>query len=192
MDEAGRDEKRRLVDRLPADLAEGVAAEVSDVAGGEDDVRLGAPSDRRAALVGQQQSDYDEVVQGPPVSTAPISGPQARGAITGAVTFGAIGLVVGVLIGLIPMFDLPIGARIGIWALVCTLGASASGFVFGGGREPELEGATIDESESVTVAVESADPEVLGKADRLMAEADLEAAQRARKLAEDDRPRGTL
>lgn len=177
----------RVVDRLPPDLAEKVADEIRRSAGDAAEVRLGDAADRHQALVEEQQRDYDEVIQGPPISVAPMAGSQARGAIAGALTFGAVGLVVGLLIGLIPMFDLPLGARMGLWALVCTMGASASGFVFGGGREPELEGKLRDSSTDVTVAVESADERVLERARELIAAAEGEVADRARRLARQDR-----
>ena len=182
----------RVVDRLPPDLAEKVADEIRRSAGDHAEVRLGDAADRRAALVEEQQRDYDETIQGPPVSTATMAGPQARGAITGALGFGAVGLVVGLLIGLIPMFDLPLGARMGLWALVCTMGASASGFVFGGGREPELEGRLRDSSTDITLAVESDDERVLEHARALIAEAEGEVSARARKLARQDRARDHL
>lgn len=192
MDGAGGAGAHRVVDRLPVDLAERVAEQVRELAGDDAEVRLGDQDDRRRALLEEQQEDTRDVVQGPPLSSAVISGAQARGALVGALVFGGIGLVVGVLVGLIPLFGLPIGARIGLWALVATLGAAASGFVFGGGREPELEGATIDESQELTVGVESQDPWILDRARHLMQEADLEAARRARVMAKHDRPQGTL
>ncbi len=188
----GPEPAHKVVDRLPPDLAERVAAEVERSAGDDATVRIGDPQDRRDALARAQQRDTDEVVQGPPLSTAPISGPQARGAIAGAVGFGAFGLVIGLLIGLIPMFDLPLGARLGLWALVGAMAGAAAGFVFGGGREPELEGATRDTSTDVTVAVVSDDPAVRQRAEQLMGEAELEVAERARRLAKRDRPRGSL
>jgi hypothetical protein len=183
---------RRIVDRLPPDLAERVAEHARRAMDGDAEVRVDDPRDRVASLIEEQQADYDGVVQGPPVSLAPISGAQARGAIAGAVGFGAIGLVIGLLIGLIPMFDLPLGARLGLWALVCTMGAAASGFVFGGGREPELEGALRDTTGDVTVAVVSDSPENRARALKIMQDADLEVARRAEELAKQDRPQRSV
>lgn len=182
----------RVVDRLPPDLAERVADEIRRTAGDAAEVRLGDAADRRQALVETQQRDTDQVLQGPPVTVAPMAGSQARGAIVGALTFGAAGLVIGLLVGLIPMFDLPLGARLGLWALVGAMAGAAAGFVFGGGREPELEGALRDTSTDVTVAVESADERVLERARQLIVEAEGEVAQRARRLAHQDRARDHL
>jgi hypothetical protein len=179
---------RRIVTRLPADLADAVAREITAATSDEAEVRVSDALDQRDALIAEQQAEVGGVVQGPPVSTAPISGPQARGAIAGTITFGAVGLVVGLLIGLIPMFDLPLGARMGLWALVCTMGAAASGFVFGGGREPELEGALRDTSGDVTVSLTSDSADDRARALRIMQDADLEVARRARDLARRDHP----
>jgi hypothetical protein len=179
---------RRIVDRLPSDLADEVARRAEEATSDEAEVRVSDPRDQRDALVAEQQAEVDGVVQGPPISLAPISGPQARGAIVGALGFGAVGLVIGLLIGLIPMFDLPLGARMGLWALVCTMGASASGFVFGGGREPELEGALRDTSDDVTVSVVSDSAQDRARALQIMQDADLEVARRARELAKQDHP----
>jgi len=181
-----------VVDRLPADLADQVAAAADRATGDEAEIRVDDPRDKAASLIQEQQSDVDGVMQGPPLSTAPISGAQARGAIVGAIGFGAIGLVIGLLIGLIPMFDLPLGARMGVWALVCTMGASASGFVFGGGREPELEGALRDTTGDVSVAVVSDAPQDRSRALAIMEEADLEVARRAKELAKQDQAQDSI
>lgn len=181
-----------IVGRLPPDLAEKIADELRRTSPESTRIRLGDPVDRVQALRQSQQDDSSDMIQGPPLTVAPMDGAQARGAIVGAAVFGAIGLVIGLLIGLIPMFDLPLGARMGLWGLVGLMGASASGFVFGGGREPELEGELRDTTTDLTIAVQSPDGEVRDRAQELIADAQLEVAARARRMAKDDRPQGRI
>jgi hypothetical protein len=192
MDAPGPEPANTVVDRLPPDLAEKVADEIRTRSGPGTQVRIGDPGDRRAALMRDQRRESDGVIEGPPLTTAPVTGAQARGALVGTVTWGIAGAVLGVLIGLIPMFDMPIGARIGLWALVLAMAGAGAGFVFGGGREPELEGEVRDSSPDVTIAVESDDAAVLEEAHRLMADAEVEVAARARRLARHDHPQDAV
>lgn len=87
---------------------------------------------------GPLQRDADDVAPG--LAVGVITGPQARG----LVAFGAIGLMVGFVIGglvaLIPIADWSYPGRLALFGGVGAFGGLTAGSVYGGGREPELEG----------------------------------------------------
>lgn len=66
---------------------------------------------------------------------------QTRGAFFGALAFGAVGLVLGALIGLL-LFDGDSPGRV-VLPVIVTLFAGVMGFVYWGGRTPELENETM-------------------------------------------------
>lgn len=84
------------------------------------------------------QRDADDVAPG--LAVGVITGPQARG----VVAFGAIGLMVGLVIGglvaLIPIADWSYLARLALFGGIGAFGGLIAGAVYGGGREPEIEG----------------------------------------------------
>jgi hypothetical protein len=67
---------------------------------------------------------------------------QAKGATFGAIAFGAIGLVIGLLIGFLA-FDGDSPGRF-VVPVVVTVFAGWMGLVYWGGRTPELENETLD------------------------------------------------
>ncbi len=66
---------------------------------------------------------------------------QTRGAFFGSLAFGAVGLVLGVVVGLL-LFDGDSPGRI-VVPVMATLFAGVMGFVYWGGRTPELENETM-------------------------------------------------
>jgi hypothetical protein len=66
---------------------------------------------------------------------------QVHGALIGAVVFGFIGLVLGVIIGL-AMFDAGSAGRF-VLPAVAVVFAAWAGVVYGGGRAPEVENETM-------------------------------------------------
>jgi len=106
-----------------------------------------------------------------------------RGVMARAPLGGLIGAAMGAAIGLVPMADLALGPRVGLWAAVGALFGTASGFVFGGGRQPELEGRVRDGSPEITISVHAPDITTARAADALLTDGDLEAAARARRRA---------
>jgi len=76
----------------------------------------------------------------PGLAVGVVTGPQARG----VVAFGAIGLMVGLVVGgivaLIPIADWSYPARLALFGAIGAFGGLIAGAVFGGGREPEIEG----------------------------------------------------
>jgi len=167
-----------LFDRLPPDIAERTAARIERETGAS--AVLGDPKDVVAALQLEQQRDTDDVAGG--FSVGVVSGSQVRG----AVFWGGIGLVVGAaigaLIGLIPMADLSVGSRVLIWAIVGAFVGATPGFVFGGGRQPEIEGDMRDASHELTLAVHTTNDADADRVDEVLDEADLEVGARAHKL----------
>jgi hypothetical protein len=168
-----------LADRLPPDIAERAAARIERETDAQ--VRLGAVA-QRDALAAEQERDTDDTFAAGQVGV--MTGSQARGAVKWSVIGGVVGGVIGLLIGLIPIADLAIGARIGILVIVGILAGSAAGFVYGGGRQPELEGKVRDSSHELAVEVTAADRGDAVHADEVLGQADIEAARRLRRRAE--------
>jgi hypothetical protein len=168
-----------LVDRLPPDIAERTADRIRHETVAE--VRLGDEADRLLALQEEVQSDGDDLAAIP--APGVLSGSQVRGIMSKAPIGGLIGAAMGALIGLIPMADLGVGSRVGLWALVGALFGAASGFVFGGGRQPELEGRVRDSSPEISITVHAPDLATAEAADAVLTDGDHEAAARARRRA---------
>jgi hypothetical protein len=89
---------------------------------------------------GEIEQETQEALPVPGVGVA--TGPMVRG----AAVWAAVGLIAGALLGLVVAL-VPIGStayaeRVWIWAVVLALALSAAGMVWGGGRQPELEGPT--------------------------------------------------
>jgi hypothetical protein len=171
-----------LVDRLPPDIAERTAERLRHET--RADVRLGDGADELLGLQEEVQSDSDDLAAFP--APGVVSGSQVRGVVSRAPLGGLVGAAIGAVIGLIPMADLGLGPRVGLWALVGALFGTASGFVFGGGRQPELEGRVRDGSPEITISVQAPDLETAEAADALLTDGDLEAATRARRRARID------
>ncbi len=69
---------------------------------------------------------------------------QTRGAFFGALAFAAVGLVLGALVGL-ALFDGDSPGRV-VLPVIIMLFAGVMGFVYWGGRTPELENETMSTS----------------------------------------------
>lgn len=186
MDE--RSDTLELDHRLPPDLAAEAAREIRRQTGTATTVTLGEPGARRRALSGSQEAELDGVTG----VTSPAAGAQVRGALAWGAALAVAGAVVGLLVGLIPMFGLALGPRLLIWAIAGLAAGSAAGLVYGGGREPELEGVLRDTSTDVTVAVVTTDEAAAALAERILGDAEREVVRRARHLAEQDRPETRL
>jgi hypothetical protein len=171
-----------LVDRLPPDIAERTAERLRLETGAQ--VRVGDAADELLGLQEEVQTDGDDLAALP--APGVLSGSQVRGIVTWGPIGAGIGAVLGALVGLIPMADLRLGERLGLWVLVGALFGAASGFVFGGGRRPELEGRVRDGSPEVTISVHVADHATAEAADALLSEGDREAATRANRRARID------
>lgn len=174
-------EPGELVDRLPPDVAERAAARIERETGAE--VSLGDPASTVKALDNEVRDEADGMVPGIGLGVATAS--QARGAATWTAVGAVGGAVLGALIGLIPMADLSLGTRELIWIIVGVLTGSTIGFVFGGGRQPEIEGDVRDTAHELTITVRADTTADADRAEKVLAEADLETADRARKMAKE-------
>mgnify|MGYP003116584267 CR=1 FL=1 len=169
-----------LVDRLPADIARRTMERLQ--ADTDARVSVGDVDDTRVALANEQRSEADQSIP----SLGVITPSQARGAVVHAVLWGLAGAVLGVLVALIPIAGLDFGLRIGLFAIIGFLGGSSAGALFGGGRQPELEGDVRDAGHEVTVKVSTTGAAERERAEAILAEADLEAASRAHDHAAED------
>lgn len=170
-----------LIDRLPADVADEAVARMRAELGPDVEIVVGDPGDQRVALTEAQQREYDDATGA--VQVGMVAGSQARGALVWGAIGALVGAAIGALIGLIPLWDLGVGGRVAIWAVVGAIAGAAAGGVYGGGREPELEGDLRDTSGDVTVRVHAPDRATAQEVSRLLHEADLAVAQRNRQLA---------
>jgi hypothetical protein len=95
----------------------------------------------RGELRAEQQDEAAQSWVGPgmPVMTDA----QAKGFAFGTLVGGAIGAVLFLPLALIPWFD-PVIARIVVVAVAGALAGGTAGALYMGGREPELEGETLD------------------------------------------------
>jgi len=81
---------------------------------------------------------------------------QGRGAMAGGLIGASVGLVLMVAVGLlVPIADLDLAVRLGIFGVVGLFGGAVVGAVYGGGRAPELEGEATDADVEVPVAASS-------------------------------------
>ena len=96
----------------------------------------------RAELEAEQQREMQEGWAG--VGFGAATDAQAKGGISGALVWGAVGLVVLLPLGFIPMGGLPLAGRLLLCAIVGALAGGTFGAIYQGGRGPELEGEMQD------------------------------------------------
>jgi hypothetical protein len=167
-----------LLDRLPPDIAERAAARIERETGAS--AVLGDPRDEVRSLQQAQQRDADDVVSGFP--TGVVSGAQVRGAAFWGVVGLLAGAAIGALVGFIPFADLALGTRVIICAIVGAFVLSTPGFVFGGGRQPEIEGEVRDASHELSLSVHTTNDADAERVEQVLHEADLEVGERAHRL----------
>lgn len=174
-----------VFDHLPPDMVDKTVAQLRADFGHQVDISVGADADQPAAMAESQREESDHAL-------GVLAESQIRGALIDGVIWGAVGAVIGVLIGLFPIGGLAIGGRIALWAVVGALAGGAAGAVFGGGREPELEGDLRNVSTDVPIRVKTEDPVIARRVAKVFHQADHEVAARARRMAERDHATGTL
>jgi hypothetical protein len=94
-----------------------------------------------ATLRTEQRDEAAESWVGPGVPA--MTDAQAKGFLVGTVVGGLIGAVVFLPLALIPFVD-AVGWRILLVALAGAFAGGTAGALYMGGREPELEGETLD------------------------------------------------
>jgi hypothetical protein len=87
-----------------------------------------------------ERETSEEALPMPPIGVA--TGPMVRGAVTWALLGVVAGAVLGLLMALIPIGGTGYAERAWIWVVALGLALSVAGMVWGGGRRPELDGAT--------------------------------------------------
>jgi hypothetical protein len=134
----------------------------------EDLVVVGDSEDRHHMMLRQVQRESERTQ---PLVVELISPAQAKGALQWA----AIGTAAGaVMVGTLGLFmTLGVftrGESIGLFALVGAFAGGIAGFVYGGGRQPELDGEMRDCRDDVTIALEPASTEQAAAAIRAIDE----------------------
>jgi hypothetical protein len=85
----------------------------------------------------EQEAETDEAW--PAVGIGPITASQAKGALLFGVLGAVAGLIVGVALSAIPISGLTWAARLALFGGIGALAGATAGFIYGGGRESELE-----------------------------------------------------
>jgi hypothetical protein len=107
------------------------------------------------SLVAEQRDEAAQSWVGPglPVMTDA----QAKGLVFGALVGGLVGALVFLPLAFIPFID-SVGVRILVVALVGAFAGGTAGGLYMGGREPELEGETLDDDGRPSVGTTLRDP----------------------------------
>jgi hypothetical protein len=109
----------------------------------------------RSTLREEQRDEAAESWVGPGVPA--MTDAQAKGFALGAVVGGLIGVLVFLPLAFVPFMD-PVGWRILLVALVGALAGGTAGALYMGGREPELEGETLDADGRPSIGTTLRDP----------------------------------
>ena len=125
------------------------------------------PEDRHHMLLRQQQHESERTST---LSVELISPAQAKGAFVwaavgtavGAVAVGSLGLVM--TLGQFTRLE-----SMGLFALVGAMAGWSAGFVYGGGRQPEVDGEVRDCRDDTTVAIDLTDTEAATAAIQIIA-----------------------
>jgi hypothetical protein len=95
---------------------------------------------RPAPTPAPEREQREEVEQAGPIGPAATLTPtMAKGALTWTAAGAVAGGLIGLLLALIPLGDIAFLTRLWVFVVVGVLAGSTAGFVYGGGRKPELE-----------------------------------------------------
>jgi hypothetical protein len=95
------------------------------------------PAFPQPTSLAEQEAETDDAW--PVIGVGPATGAQVRGALLWGVFGAAVGALLGVLFALIPFAGLTLLARMILVGGIGALAGATAGFVYGGGREAELE-----------------------------------------------------
>jgi hypothetical protein len=134
------------------DDAQAAIARLHQSGVGDDIIVVDDAADRHHMLIRQQHRESERTR---PLAVEVISPAQAKGALlwaavgtgVGAVGVGAVGLVM--TLGQFSRTE-----SIGLFALVGAMAGWSAGFVYGGGRQPEVDGEMRDCSDDTTIAID--------------------------------------
>jgi hypothetical protein len=125
-------------------------------------------ADRHRMLLRQQQHEAERTA---PLAVEVISPAQAKGALLWACIGTAIGAVAVGSLGLVmTLGQFTRGESIGLFALVGAMAGWSAGFVYGGGRQPEVDGELRDCRDDVTIALDLTTTDAASAAIRIIAE----------------------
>ena len=111
---------------------------------------------RAQSLESEQRQEAGEAWAGPGVPAS--SDGQAKGLVVGSLLGGAIGLVLLLPLGFIPVGGLALTGRLILCAIVGALAGGTAGALYFGGRVPELQGETKDADGRPSVGSSMRDP----------------------------------
>jgi hypothetical protein len=135
-----------------AEDARGVVSQLRAEGIPEDVIVVDDSGDRHHMLLRQQQHEADRTR---PLAVELISPAQAKGALVWA-TVGTVGgaVAVGSLGFVMTLGQFTRSESIGLFALVGAMAGWSAGFVYGGGRQPEVDGEMRDCKDDTTIAID--------------------------------------
>jgi hypothetical protein len=125
---------------------------------GPERVSVDRPADEDRAVRQQIADEGQDVVAGPGVVA---TGGMTRGFTFWTVVGALAGAAMGALIGIIPFYDMSVGARVAIVAVCGAVAGAVAGFTWGGGVGPIREGEeqALAGERGVTVGISGDDPQ---------------------------------
>jgi hypothetical protein len=123
---------------------------------GEGEGTGGGGGDGVQANEREQRREAGATLPQPGVPTS--TGAQGRGLLIGSLVGGAIGLVLLLPLGFIPLGGLSLTGRLILCGIVGALAGGTAGAMYLGGRLPELEGETVDADGRPSVGSTPRDP----------------------------------
>lgn len=122
----------------------------------EDGKYTGDGSADAGELMNQQFRESNEAWAGP--GMGPMTDAQWKGFVLGILVGGALGAILFLPVGLLPIGDMAVGWRMLIAAICGAFAGGTAGVLYFGGRQPELEGETLDESGRPDIGSSPRDP----------------------------------
>jgi hypothetical protein len=99
-----------------------------------------SPRRRPAPSPASPREQREEVERAGPIGPlSNVTPSMAKGALTWTAIGAVVGGLVGLLLSLIPLGDIAYLTRLWVFVVAGVLAGSTAGFVYGGGRQPELE-----------------------------------------------------
>jgi hypothetical protein len=144
-------ERRRVVEDVEAAVDRATAPEHPRKYADSDE-----PTNDPDELRTEQRRESREAWVGPGIPV--MSDAQLKGGLFGALAGGLIGMVLLLPLGFIPWGDLDLVWRLVVAGITGALAGGTAGALYWGGREPELEGETVDADNRPSVGTSLRDP----------------------------------
>jgi hypothetical protein len=120
------------------------------------------PVEPKPTAAARQARETDDVW--PAVGVGPVTRAMAKGAVLWGAAGAAAGAVIGVLLAVIPFADLPFPGRAALLGGVGLIAGSTAGFIYGGGRQSELEDDVGNQVGPAPLLEKNRDPERVRRA----------------------------